>query len=210
MRVKLLILLLLYAGLVEAEFGGALIEIAYYDADWKFDNDVREAQISSISFQLEEKFKTGLRAGGAFGYFDMDLDGGNLDTEDYDGQYLELYLRQPWSINETISLYGLFDYRYNWGDSRGGGDRIDIEWNEVSLHAGARLRFSHYRIIPFVAYYHIDGDTSGDDGAGDFENDDSTTQGIKFDFIVEDTGFIRLEARTGYQSGGYLSFGRRY
>ena len=209
-RVKLLILLLLYAGLVEAEFGGALIEIANYDADWKFDDDVREARITSISFQLEQKFKTGLRAGGAFGYFDMSLDSDIGDTEDFDGQYLELFLRQPWTINETVSLYGLFDYRYNFGDSRGGGRGVDIDWNEVSLHIGARLRFSDYRITPFVAYFHVDGDTSGDVGSGDFENDESVTQGIKFDFIIEGTGFIRLEARTGYQSGGFLSFGRRY
>jgi len=209
-RFELLILLLLHVGLVEAEWAGAVIEIADYDADWKFDSDVREARITSISFQLEEKFETELRAGGGFGYFDMRLDGDNGDTEDFDGQYLELYLRQPWTINETTSLYGLFNYRYNSGDSRGGGDRTDIDWNEVSLHVGMRLRFSHYRITPFVAYYHIDGDTSGDGGTGDFENDDSATQGIKFDFIIEDTGFIRLEARTGYQSGGFLSFGRRY
>jgi hypothetical protein len=107
-------------------------------------------------------------------------------------------------------LYGLFDYRYNLGDSYGEDNRADLDWNEVSLHIGARLRFSDYRITPFVAYYRIDGDVSGDGGSGNFENDDATTQGIKFDFIVEETGFIRLEARTGYQSGGLLSFGRRY
>jgi hypothetical protein len=210
LRVKLLILLLLYVGLAEAEWAGALIEIANYDADWKFDSDVREARITSISFQLEEKFATGLRAGGGFGYFDMRLDGNDGDAEDFDGQYLQLYLRQPWSINETVSLYGLFDYRYNSGDSYGGGERADIDWHEVSLHIGTGLRFSNYRITPFVAYYHIDGDASGDGGSGDFENDDSATLGIKFDFIVEETGFIRLEARSGYQSGGFLSFGRRY
>ncbi len=209
-RIKLLILLLFYAGLAEADWAGAVIEIANYDADWEFDGGVREARITSISFQLEEKFKTGLRAGGGFGYFDMHLDGESGDTEDFDGQYVEFYLRQPWSISETVSLYGLFDYRYNRGDSRGNGERADIDWNELSLHMGARLRFSDYRITPFMAYFHIDGDTSGDGGAGNFENDDSTTQGIKFDFIIEDTGFIRLEARTGYQSGAFLSFGRRY
>jgi hypothetical protein len=132
------------------------------------------------------------------------------EAEDFDGQYLQLYLRQPWTISETVSLYGLFDYRYNLGDSYGEDNRADLDWNEVSLHIGARLRFSDYRITPFVAYYRIDGDVSGDGGSGNFENDDATTQGIKFDFIVEETGFIRLEARTGYQSGGLLSFGRRY
>jgi len=210
MRIKLLILLLLYVGMADAEWAGALIEIADYDADWKFDNDVRKAKITSISFQLEEKFETGLRAGGGFGYFDMRIVDDNVDTQDFDGGYLELYLRQPWSISENTSMYGLFNYRYNSGDSSGGGERSDIDWNEVSLHIGASLRISNYRITPFVAYYHIDGDISGDGGTGDFENDDSATQGIKFDFIIEDTGFIRLEARTGYQSGGFLSFGRRY
>ena len=211
MRINLLILilLLLQVGLVKAEWAGAVIEIANYDADWKFDGDVREARITSLSFQLEEKFSPGLRAGGGFGYFDMNLDGKDGDAEDFDGQYLQLYLRQPWSISETVSLYGLFDYRYNSGDSYGEDNRSDVDWNEVSLHIGAKLRFSDYRITPFVAYYRIDGDTSGDGGTGDFENDDSLTQGIKFDFIVEETGFIRLEARTGYQTGGLLSFGRR-
>jgi hypothetical protein len=118
MRFKLLILLLLLLqlGLVKAEWGGAVIEIAHYDADWKFDNDVRQARITSLSFQLEEKFSTGLRAGGGFGYFDMSLDGNDDEAEDFDGQYLQLYLRQPWTISETVSLYGLFDYRYNLGD----------------------------------------------------------------------------------------------
>ncbi len=211
MRIKLLILLLLQVGLVKAEWGGAVIEIAHYDADWKFDSDVREARITSLSFQIEEKFEPGLIAGGGIGYFDMRVRGdSSVDTQEFNGQFLDLYLRQPFPVSESIALHGRLGFRYYSGDDRSGTDRADISWSETNLQVGVGVRFSHFRITPFVAYYNIDGDISDDIDTGDFENDDSISQGVSFDYFVDDSAYIRVEVRSGYQEGGYLSFARRY
>ena len=210
-RFKLLILFFLYAGLAEAEWTGVALDIANYDSDWQFDSGVREAQITSISFRIEEKLEPGLIVGGGIGYFDMTVRGNSgASAQDFDGQYLEIYLHQPFPVSERISIHGAFAYRYYSGDNSGGDEREDIDWNEVSLQIGVGVRFAHLRITPFVAYYNIDGDISDDSDTGSFENDDSVSQGVSFDYFADDSGYIRLELRTGYQSGGYIGFVRRY
>ena len=214
MRFKLLILLFLYTSLAEAESTGVSLDIASYDSDWQFDSGVREARISSISFQIEEKLEAGLTVGGGIGYFDMSVRGNSkVSGQDFDGQYLEIYLHHPFPVSERISIHGAFAYRYYSGDGNDGNDgdeRADIDWNEVNLQIGVGMRFAHLRITPFVAYYNIDGDISDDSSTGSFENDDSVSQGVSLDYFVDDTAFIRLEFRSGYQTGGRISFERRY
>jgi len=210
-RYKLLLLLCLVAGPVQAEWTGVGIDIADFDSDWKFDSGVREAQITSISFQIEEKFEPGLIAGGGIGYFDMRVRGDStVDTQKFDGQFLELYLHQPVAVSESITPYGRLGFRYYSGNESGATESADIDWTEVDLQLGVGVQFSHLRITPFVAYYNIDGDISDDINTGDFENDDSVSQGVSFDYFVDDSAYIRVEARSGYQEGGYLSFARRY
>jgi hypothetical protein len=210
-RFKLLILLFVYAGLAEAGWTGVALDVADFDSDWKFDSGVREAQIITISVQIEEKLDAGLVVGGGIGYFDMRVRGdASVDTQDFDGQYLELYLRHPFPVSERIALQGRLGYRYYSGDHSGGTERADIDWSEVNLQLGVGMRFAHLRITPCVAYYNIYGDIGGDNGAGSFDNDDSVSQGVSFDYFADDSGYIRLEIRSGYQSGGYLGFVRRY
>lgn len=211
MRFKLIVLLFLYASLAEAESTGVALDIASYKSDWQFDSGVREAKISSISFQIEEKLEAGLIVGGGIGYFDMSVRGNsNVSAQDFDGQYLEIYMHHPFPVSERISIHGAFAYRYYSGNGHNSDEREDIDWNEVNLKVGVGMRFSHLRIIPFVAYYNVDGDISDDNSTGSFENDDSVSQGISLDYFTDDTAFIRLEIRSGYQAGGRISFERRY
>jgi hypothetical protein len=214
-RFKLLILLCLYTGLakaeIEADSVGVAMDIANYKSDWQFDSGVREAKITSISFQLEEKLEAGLTVGMGIGYFDMSVRGNsNASPQDLDGQYLEIYLYHPFPVSERISIHGAFDYRYYSGNGNNGGEREDIDWNEVNLQIGVGVRFAHLRVTPFAAYYNVDGDISDDNSTGSFENEDSVSQGVSLDYFVDDTAFIRLEIRSGYQSGGRISFERRY
>ena len=214
-RFKLLILLFLYTSFVEAETDvdsvGVALDIASYKSDWQFDSGVREAKITSISFQLEEKLEAGLTVGGGIGYFDMTVRGNSsASAQDFDGQYLEIYMRHPFPVSERISIHGAFAYRYYSGNGHNGGEREDIDWNEVNLQIGVGVRFAHLRVTPFAAYYNVDGDISDDNSTGSFENDDSVSQGVSLDYFVDNTAFIRLEIRSGYQSGGRISFERRY
>lgn len=211
-RFKLLVILFLYVGLAQADLTGVTVELANVDADWKFDNGVREAQINSIAFQIEEKTATGLSVGGSIGYLDMRVVGdSSTETRKFDGEYLQVYLRQEIPISESISLHALFSYSYNSGDDYSDDeDRVDIDWNEASLQIDASLRFANFGITPFAAYYDIDGDISDDNGTQVFEMDDPVSHGIRFDYYTDPTAFIRIVFQSGGQSGGYLIFARRY
>ena len=210
-RFKLLVILFLYAGLAQADWTGVTLELANVDADWKFDSGVREAQINSIAFQIEEETATGLSVGGGIGYLDMRVVGdSSTDTRKFDGEYLQIYLRQEIRISERISLHGLFNYSYNDGRDNREDDRADIDWNEASFQIDASLRFGNFGITPFAAYYDIDGDISDDNGTEFFEMDDPVSHGIRFDYYTEPTAFIRIVFQSGGQSGGYLTFARRY
>ncbi len=210
-RFKLLVILFLYAGLAKADLTGITLELANVDSDWKFDNGVREAQINSIAFQIEEKTATGLSVGGGIGYIDMRVVGDSgTDTRKFDGEYLQIYLRQEIRISESISLHGLFKYSYNSGRDNKENDRADIDWNEASLQIDASVRFANFGITPFAAYYDIDGDISDNNGTEVFEMDDPVSHGIRFDYYTDPTAFIRIVFQSGGRSGGYLTFVRRY
>jgi len=210
-RFKLLVLLCVYAGLAKADWTGVALEFANVDSDWKFDNGLREAQINSISFQIEEKTPSGLSVGGGIGYISMRVGGdSSASTRKFDAEYLQVYLRQEIRISESISLYGLFNYSYNTGSDNDITDRAEIDWSEASFQVDASIRFANLRITPFAAYYDIDGDISDDNGTAVFEMDDPVSHGIRFDYYLEPTAFIRFVFQSGGQAGGYLTFVRRY
>jgi len=211
-RFKLLVIVFLYTGLAKADWTGVSLELADFDSDWKFDDGVRETQISSISFQIEEKTESGLSVGGSIGYISMRVLADNsADTRRFDAESLQIYLRQEIRVSESISLHGLFDYSYNTGsDDDDETDRADIDWSEASFQIDASVRFANFSITPFAAYYDIDGDISDDSGTDVFEMDDPVSQGIRFDYYLEPTAFIRVMFQSGGRAGGYLTFARRY
>ena len=49
--------------MAEAFWTGVAMELGDYDLDWKFDSGTREAQITSIDFQLEDSTEDGVRVG---------------------------------------------------------------------------------------------------------------------------------------------------
>lgn len=214
MRFSLLILLLL-PGLASAYWTGISLELGNTDSDWRFDNDTREAQISELNFQIEEKTDTDLTVGVNIGYIDLrvvaDSDSA-AQTMKFDGQYLGIYLRQPFRISDRVGLHLLFSVRYTSGNESGvdeDEDEADVEWTQSGVEFGISFRYANLRISPFVAYQDIDGDINAD-STDVFELDEALTQGIRFDYFVEDTAFIRFEFVTGARNGGYLNFVRRY
>jgi hypothetical protein len=199
--------------MAEAEWTGVALEIADTTADWKFSDGKRSTHGNSVSFLLEEKTKGGLIIGGGIGYLVMRVNGdGNNNTHRFDsGEYLKFYLRQDFPVSSSISFHGLLSFRYNQGrenDTENG--RADLEWNESAVQVGISNRFTNWRIMPYVAYNYVDGDISDDSGTSDFELDDPVSHGVRFDYFLEETAFIRLEVQTGDQAAGLISFYRRY
>lgn len=210
-RTKFLVLLYLYAGLVQADWTGVALELANVDADWKFDDGLREAQSSGIAFQIEEKTATGLAVGVGIGYTSMRVVGdSSAGNRKFDAEYLQVYLRQELNISKSVSLHGLFNYSYNTGDDNDEDNPADIDWDEASVQIDLSIRFANFRVSPFAAYYDIDGDISDDNGTAVFEIDDPLSRGIRLDYYLEPTAFIRFVFQSGGRAGGYLTFVRRY
>ena len=208
-----LLLLLCYSGLATAQWTGVSLELANIDSDWEFERDTREAQISEISFQIEEKTEFNLAVGATIGYVDLRVIAASdsaAETQKFDGQYLGLYLRQPVRISDHISLHGAFSIRYTSGSESGDADeRAEIDWTQSVFELGLSLRYANFRIMPYAAYQDVDGDISGD-SVEVFEMEDALIQGVRFDFFVEETAFIRFVYVSGGMQGGYLNFVRRY
>lgn len=211
MRFSPLLLLCLVSGLVQADWTGIELRLGDNDVDWRFGDVRREAQINEISFRIEEKTEAEMRIGVSMGYLYMRVVGDTrTDTKRFDAQYLSVFLRQPIRLSEKFSLHGSLSYRYNTGNDKSETDTADIDWSEVELQLGASLQFSNLRIMPFVSYNDTDGDISDDSGTDVFDLEDSVSQGLRFDYLVDPSAFVRFEILKGDRSGSFLTFARRY
>jgi len=207
----LLLLLSGFTGLVKAEWTGIALEISDTRSDWEFSDGTRETKISSITFQVEERTESGLSVGGGLGYMTMRVDGNDeVETKKFDGEFLEIYFRQEFSIGESFSLEMLLDYGFYSGDENTSSDRDDISWTQLGFEFGASFQRDNIRITPFASYTDIDGDISGDDPTEVFTMEDEIGYGLRLDFFTESTAFVSLKLQTGSYDGGYLTFVRRY
>ncbi len=214
--------LLFFSSLVSADVSGISFEFGNYDSDWEFEQDTREAQVSEISFQIEESIESGLTFGVSIGYFDLRAvadSNSAAETLKFDGQFFNIYLRLPLRLSENISLHTAFSIGYNSGSESGGSDDDDvtidseeeaeIDWTESTFELGLGMRLGNFRVLPYAAYHDIDGDISHD-GTDVFEMEDGLIRGLRLDYFLEDTASVRFEFVTGGAQGGYLIFVRRY
>lgn len=208
-----ILLLGLYSTGAMAFWTGIELELADNDSTWEFSGDTREARINKLSLRIEEKTATNLSVGATLGYLDMRVDAATpADTRKFDGNFIGLYLRQPIHLGQRLTFEGTLSYTYHSGDESGNSDddQATYSWNETSLRFGLGFRFSNFRMTPFVAYTDVDGDISDDNGTDAFSLDEPQSQGLSFDYFVEDTAYIRLELIDGAENGGFLTFTRRY
>lgn len=211
MRYSFFILLVLQVSLVRADWTGVAMEFSNLDADWQFDEGLRKTDASEISFQIEERTDSNLSVGAGIGYFSTRVGaGGSSTARRFEGQFFRIGLRQDLGLTESVSLTGALAFRYNSGNTNQFQNRVDIDWNQVDLELAINFQFSSIRMSPFVYYQDVDGDVSDDDATELFKSDDPGGQGIRFDYFMDRTAFIRFELRSGAQSGGLLTFARRY
>ena len=211
MRFSLFLLLFCCLGLARADYTGVAFEIADLDSDWEFSDGSRVAKMNSLSLQIEERAESGLTVGGSIGYQSIRVNGDRTaPTTKFETQNLEIYLRRDYPLGKSFSLNGLLSYGYYHGRENVEGDRAEIEWSQVSAEIGASFRIENVRITPYTSYTDIDGDISGVDGSAVFELEDPFSHGVRFDIFVDSTSFIGIRLQTGSQSGGYISFVRRY
>jgi len=211
-RFSFFILLLCCFSLARAEYTGVAFEITDYDSDWKFaDGSTTVAKINSLSLQIEERAESGLTVGGSLAYLSMRVGGDSTSSSTkFDAENLTIYLRQDFPLGESTSLEGLLSYGYHSGRENVEGDRADIQWSQAGVEIGLGFRLDSLRITPFASYTHVDGDINDVSSSRAFELEDPYSYGLRFDFFVDASAYVGVRLQTGSQSGGSISFVRRY
>jgi len=208
----LVLLLLFCSGIARADWTGVEFELGDIDADWEFSDGTHSAQIRSLGFRIEERAVGGLSVGGGLAYQELRVAGkGETDAKDFSSANFEVYLRQQFPLGESVLLQGLLSYGYYGGyENTSKDDRADISWGQVDVELSAGFKFSNLRLTPYARYTSVDGDIKNDQGNFSFKLEDPYSYGFRFDIFVEETAFITIRLQDGSQSGGYLTFVRRY
>ena len=152
-----------------------------------------------------------MSVGGLIAYHSLRLDDsrGSGSTK-FEVQQIGVYLRQDFALAETVSLEGTLDYGYYTGRENTDDDRAELDWSQLAVELGLAFRYANLRITPFASYTFLDGDTDDVDDGGSFELENPYNSEVRFDIFTEKTAFIRIQFQAGSQTGGYLSFVRRY
>ncbi len=198
--------------LANAEWSGVSVSISEVDSDWIFENDRRNADISRLDLQFEEKTSSGLGVGANIGQITTRISNlsGPRNTVKFDGSYFGVYLRYPIPMGEIFSLQSKLSYQYHSATQIDSGVNNQIELRELGVELGLSGQFGNIRITPFAIFSDVSGDISGDTGTEIFENEESVSSGISFDIFVEHGGYIRLRLTSGGQESASLSFARGF
>lgn len=211
LRISLVVLLLCSIGVTRAEWTGVDFELGDIDADWEFADGVHPTKIRSLGFRIEERTIGGLSVGGGIAYQELKVSGSSeFSAFDFSTANFEVYLRQEVPVSESVLLGGLLSYGYFGGYENVSDDRADISWSQVDLELSAGFKFASLRLTPYARYTNVDGSISRDKASLSFKLEEPYSYGVRFDIFVEESGYITIRLQDGSQSGGYISFSRRY
>ena len=195
-----------------AQWTGVSVSIEDYSAGWAFQTGQHTSDINRLILNLEEKTANDLRVGVNIGLISLriseNVSPGN--TRKFNVSSLGLYLRLPLRLGEIFSLQGQFSYRFNSGSDSIDIDSSQIEWYETRLELGFSGQWQTLRLTPFIAYQIVDGDITDSKGTELFETNEKISSGIRIDFFVDPTAYIRFQVSSGARKGIYLVFAREY
>lgn len=197
---------------VRAEWTGISVNIEDYSTTWQFQTLQRTIDINQWNFNLEEKTTSALRVGLSIGQSRIRISDNisPTNTQKFHANLLGIYLRLPLSLSDNFSVQGRLSYRINSGRDSNVIDPSEIEWYETEAELGLSGQWQSVRLTPFVAYRNIDGDITDSSGIELFDPVDEISSGIRFDYYIDPTAYIRFQLTIGANEGGYLVFAREY
>jgi hypothetical protein len=212
-RSRLIILILLFIpAIAQSAWTGIGAYTGQGETDWRFNSAILEADKSRYGLHVEERTQSGLRVGASAGQFSLRLKDPLqvADTEKFNGQFLEFYLRWPFKLSESLTLHSRINYQFNLGTRSGGSEDDEIDWNEAGLTLGLAVRFGLLSLRPFVNWSSIDGDITSDAKIKVFKNINNRSTGIILDIYVEPTAYVRLMGTSSDNPSIWFGFIREY
>lgn len=180
------------------------------NSDWTFAAGRQHADIDVYGLQIEDRTQSPLRVGASAGQFDLRLQPSeNALAERYSGKFLSLFLRLPQPLGDQWKLHSLLRYQYHLGD-KALRESEQISWSEVSLQLGLSLQLGRLSLQPYGFLRSIDGDISTPSQTRLFEHELSSGYGLKLDYYVEPTAYIRFLGSSGAVEAVSISFVRQY
>ena len=202
--------------IVNAAWTGISVSIEELESDWIFENNDRNANLTRLNMNFEEKAASELRVGANIGRMTTRISNndGPRNTKKFDASYFGVYIRYPLSLGDHFTLQNKLTYQYHSGSETIGDNDDDsedeIDWREISYELGLSAMFSSLRLTPFAIYSDVDGDISGDSGTNSFESDEEISAGLNVDFFLDPTSFVRLRFTTGDYDSASLVFAREF
>ncbi len=202
----------LVSTVARAEWTGISVNIEDYSTTWQFQTLQRTIDINQWNFNLEEKTTSALRVGLSIGQSRIRISDNisPANTQKFHANLLGIYLRLPLSLGDNFSVQGRLSYRINSGRDSKDIDPGQIEWYETEVELGLSGQWQSVRFTPFVAYRNVDGDITDSSGIELFDPVDEISTGIRFDYYIDPTAYIRFQLFSGANAGGYLVFAREY
>lgn len=205
-------LLAFFSSAAVASWSGISLNIEDYSSDWQFQTIERSADINRWEINLEEKTTTDLRVGINIGQMSIRMRDkiSMANAQKFEASSLGLYLRLPLMLSTHFSIEGRLSYRFNSGSDSNDIDPSEIEWNEFELELGFSGQWQSVRITPYVAYLNLSGDITNSSSTELFDSSDEISSGIRLDYFIEPTAYVRLQLSIGAREGVYLVFAREY
>ena len=197
---------------VAAPWAGVSLNIEDFSTDWQFPTLERTADIGHWNINMEEEATTDLSIGVNIGQMSVRIYDKftAANAQKFNLASLGLYLRWPLILNDHFSIQGRLSYSYFSGEQTIVTDPDELEWDEFEFLLGFAIRWQSIRITPFATYLKLDGDISGSSGTQLFETLEEVSPGIRFDYFIDPTAYVRLQIMDGSKEGVYLVFAREY
>jgi hypothetical protein len=210
----IILLLPLNAVALDDTLLGIRLDWSQYDTTVSMASTDRETRIDHVALVLNEpswkRFYGGLR----LGYVGVSQpDNPDLAGFDLNGNSLGLRLGAFLIRNARIDLFIQGDIDYLYTDAEEGAQKAELDWTEVNLQIGARLKLGLFRFSAAGYRNNIDGEQTlhGDVNATTrFHQTEQTGVSAGVEFQVDPTGFIGIHTESGARDGTRLTFIREF
>ncbi len=198
-----------------ATFINAAIHLQSVEMDLDMDGTTRETEFNTFGFSFREQLTSRLDGAILLGYLFINQRSNPIPAaQDSSGGYLGFDLRGLVLDSEKFDLYSRFAFRYAQTASRLGEQKIDWEWNEISLSLESHTHISKSLSANIsISYLELNGQekATGDlNQRLDFDQIDSLTAHIGLQLNLDQSGQIIFELMTGSMQGGKIVFMRDF
>ena len=210
-RLSLALSILMVAQLARADWAGISMSIGETESNWEFSDFDADVRLTDIFLRAETRASLSLRSGFTFGQSSLRMDPPGADEVlRYETNFIGIDLRWPLEFGDNLSLETQFGWRWNSGSGTNEGESGDASWTNAWVGLAPAFQYHNLRFSPYWLAHYLDGDLGINGSQRNFSRTETFSVGANIDYLVSDTGFVRLNLGAGGDEGFLIEFIRRY